>query len=348
MFPGWGWDFGWGWAAVIGSLILLALLVLPWFFFLLNLQTLLSRVSPQNRSMSPGQVWLNFIPIFNLGWFIYTVAKVRDSVRAEYQSRRWPIEGDQGYNVGLVAGILAIAAFVIGWIPVLGWAIGIAELVCWILYWLKTHEIKNRLGEGPLPWRGQTTPPYGQYPPNYPPGPTSSTSQYAAGQQYPGGPAPYSAPRPPASSPQAAPGGPPPFVVPVPGPPAGQPPAAQQPTGQPPTPQQPAGVQTGSAPAGPAATGGAADIRLSELPIEPLGATEMPDEAILETETWQEAPGEEEIFSGGETEVRADAGQAEGAASAEGAAGERRSCSACGTSIDPSDRFCRTCGLPLY
>ena len=122
--------------------------LLPWFFFLLNLQNLLNRISPPNRRMAPGLVWLNFIPIFHLGWFIYTVIKVRDSVSAEYQSRGWRQDGDLGYNVGLTAGILWIAAFFIGWIPFIGWVLPLAGVICWIIYWLKISDLKNRL-EGP-------------------------------------------------------------------------------------------------------------------------------------------------------------------------------------------------------
>ncbi len=137
--------WGWGWLAGVGVIILLGIFLLPWFFFLLNLQNLLEHVSPANRRMTPGLVWLNFIPIFHLGWFIYTVIKVKDSVSAEFQSRGWMIDGDLGYNVGLTAGILWIAAFFIGWIPFIGWVLPLAGVVCWIIYWLKTSDLKHRL-----------------------------------------------------------------------------------------------------------------------------------------------------------------------------------------------------------
>ena len=158
--PGWTWNWGWGWAATVGAIVLLGIFLLPWFFFLLNLQTTLNRVSERNRAMPAGYVWLNFIPIFNLGWFIYTVTKVRDSVRDEYQTRGWAPEGDFGYNVGLAAGILAIVTFFMGWVPVVGWALGIAQLVCWIIYWLKTADLKNRLSAGDRWRRPMPYPPY--------------------------------------------------------------------------------------------------------------------------------------------------------------------------------------------
>ena len=106
-----GYSGGWlvGLPLLIGFLILLGIALVPWFFFLLNLQNLLDRVNDRNRAMPAGQVWLNFIPLFNLGWFVYTVVKVRDSVRNEYASRGWPVTGDLGYNVGISAAIVGSA-----------------------------------------------------------------------------------------------------------------------------------------------------------------------------------------------------------------------------------------------
>jgi hypothetical protein len=154
----WSWDWTGGWSAVVGVVFGLAIFILPFVFFLLNLRALLERVSDRNRAMQPDYVWLNFIPIFNLGWFIYTVVKVRDSVRAEYHSRGWLAEGDFGYNVGLTAGILSICSAILGWLPVIGFGLGIAWLVCWIIYWLKTNDLRNRLGVREV-WSGAASPP---------------------------------------------------------------------------------------------------------------------------------------------------------------------------------------------
>jgi hypothetical protein len=176
----WGWDWGWGglWS-FFWVVFVIAIFVIPWLFFLLNLRSLLECVSPPNRAMSPDMVWLNFIPVFNFGWFIYTVAKVRDSVRAEYDSRYWTREGDYGYNVGLAAGILGICSAVFGWIPLLGWGVSVAALVAWIIYWLKTADLKSRLGYGsPTPYgmHGNYDSSHGQvrWSPAPPPGPAST------------------------------------------------------------------------------------------------------------------------------------------------------------------------------
>lgn len=174
----WGWDWGSGIFAAVGVIFVLAIFIVPWFLFLLNLQHLLERVSDRNRAMPAAQVWLNFIPIFSLGWFIYTVIKVRDSVRAEYETRGWMPESDLGYNVGLAAGILAAASFVLGWVPLIGWGAVIAWVVCWIIYWLKTADLKNRLGAGAA-WAGSASPPpYSQY--GAPAGPAAPVAPAAA------------------------------------------------------------------------------------------------------------------------------------------------------------------------
>ena len=71
--------FGLGVRALVGGIIALVVLIL----FLLNLMRLLEAVQPQNRAMSPGLVWLNVIPLFTVGWMIYTVLKISDSVQRE-------------------------------------------------------------------------------------------------------------------------------------------------------------------------------------------------------------------------------------------------------------------------
>lgn len=216
MMPGWLWDWswGWGWLAAAGSIVLLGLFLVPWFFFLLNLSNLLNNVREENQAMSPSHVWLNFIPVFCLGWFIYTVIKVRDSVRAEYATRGWRPEGDFGYNLGIVAGVVWIASIFLGWLPLIGWLFPIAWLVCWILYWLKTAEFKKRLDTRAI-WRSgpQPPPPYSSSGPFYPPpgAPRYGQGPYAGQAPYPGqaphsGQAPYPGQTPPA--PQASPAAP--------------------------------------------------------------------------------------------------------------------------------------------
>jgi len=146
-WEGWGYGFGIAFASILG----LAVALVPVVFFLLNLRDLLHQVRERNRAMTPGHVWLNLIPVFGLGWFLYTVIKVRDSVQAEYRSRGWTPNDDLGYSVGIAAGAAAIAVLVLGWSPFFGWLIGLASLVCWIMYWVRTASLKNQLARDSAP-----------------------------------------------------------------------------------------------------------------------------------------------------------------------------------------------------
>ncbi|MBN1630360.1 MAG: zinc ribbon domain-containing protein [Thermoleophilia bacterium] len=203
----WGWSGGISGLAVLSVIVGLAIYVVPLFFFLLNLRNLLEKVDVRNRAMAPENVWLNFIPIFNLGWFIYTVVKVRDSVRAEYQSRGWPGEGDFGYNVGLAAGVLLICSVVLGWVPVIGFGLSIAFLVCWVIYWLKTNDLRNRLGVGGVWPAGGGPAPYSR------PGAPQGGAPYGSAPYSTGPPVRWSPP--PAATPAAPPASPVPPAAPA-------------------------------------------------------------------------------------------------------------------------------------
>jgi hypothetical protein len=162
------------------ALVFFAVWIVIEVLFLLNLQRLLEAVQPQNREMSAGLVWLNLIPVFNLGWMIYTVIKIKDSVGRENANLRGLINEGNTHTVGLVYSILTAASFVFSFAGrysargVSGFAglISIAVLVTWIMYWVKTNRLKNELQQAgrrgygqPGPYGGQYgagAPPYGQ------------------------------------------------------------------------------------------------------------------------------------------------------------------------------------------
>ncbi|MCL5736971.1 MAG: hypothetical protein M1274_15610 [Actinobacteria bacterium] len=305
--------WGWGWASVVGSIIVLGVFLIPWFLFLLNLSNLLERVDPRNRAMPPAYVWLNFILIFNLGWFIYTVIKVRDSVRDEYAARGWAPDGDFGYSLGFAAGVLGIVSFFFGWIPLVGWLIVIADVICWIIYWLKTSELKMRLGR-PGIWQSGGPQAYPGGPPTYPGGPPS----YPGGSQGYPGPQSYGGAQGYGGQPGYGPQGGAPFVPPVGAPPYG---GQQQWSGGPGGQQQPQHPQQPQA---------------EEPPLQPFSESEQPIGPEETSAKAGEAAGE--FRAGGEH-------SGEEQPPAEARLGG--SCAACGTSYDPTDVFCRTCGLKL-
>jgi hypothetical protein len=159
---------------LVGALVGLVILIL----FLLNLMRLLEAVQPGNRAMTPGLVWLNLIPVFSLGWMIYTVIKIKESVRNENNSRQAPVDEGNTHSVGLVYAVLAAASFVFSYagyasrgVAAFAGLLSLATLITWIIYWVKTNGLKRDLqmtvpgGYGP---GGQPYGPGGPYAPGDP------------------------------------------------------------------------------------------------------------------------------------------------------------------------------------
>ncbi|MDY3559726.1 hypothetical protein R5W23_000884 [Gemmata sp. JC673] len=113
--------------------------------FLSALQRALLRVEPENRRMSPGQVWLNLIPIFNLVWCTVTVERVAESLRNEFlarqmHSRRETYGRTRGFTLLtlLASGVLFYPAFIT--YPI--------AFVYAILYWRQISRYAEQLKPG--------------------------------------------------------------------------------------------------------------------------------------------------------------------------------------------------------
>ena len=116
---------------------LIAVLVL----FLLNLMKLLQACAPENQKMGPGMVWLNLIPIFSLGWMIFTVIKITESLKSEYTSRGLNTDQNFGYPIGLAYAICNACSI----IPFVGTFAALGSLVLWIMWWIKTAGFRKEL-----------------------------------------------------------------------------------------------------------------------------------------------------------------------------------------------------------
>lgn len=135
-----------GWAILgIGMMIaagvILVISLIVGVLFLLNLHRLLDAIKPANRTMEPGLVWLNLIPIFNLGWLFYTVIKISEALGAELAERGLD-NPDEG---GKVLGLVMAGTVVGGLIPLLGGISSLAALVVGIIYWIKMAEYRKKL-----------------------------------------------------------------------------------------------------------------------------------------------------------------------------------------------------------
>jgi ribosomal protein L40E len=137
----------------------LAIFLLPMIFFFITQQKALTKCSPGNRTMSPGLVWLQIIPVFGFVWQFFVVIALANSLSAEFRARGIYEEDNPGQGVGIAMCITRLFLVV----PVLNILAGIASLVLWIVYWVKIAGFSGKLDSAPLAY-GQSpygTPPYG-------------------------------------------------------------------------------------------------------------------------------------------------------------------------------------------
>lgn len=120
--------------------VVVILILVPYILFLLTLQKTLQIISPENRRMPPGNVWLMFIPLFNIVWQFIMVSRIADSLMEECIRLNIPLsEQRPTYNIGLTYNICSLISDVI---PILG---PLAALTTWIMYWIKVNEYKKLL-----------------------------------------------------------------------------------------------------------------------------------------------------------------------------------------------------------
>ncbi|MEO6963390.1 MAG: hypothetical protein ABIY90_15570, partial [Puia sp.] len=69
------------------QIILLLAFVIPAILFLFTQQKTLQAIRPLNRTMKPGLVWLQLIPVFGQVWEFVTVVRISKSIGNEMTSR---------------------------------------------------------------------------------------------------------------------------------------------------------------------------------------------------------------------------------------------------------------------
>lgn len=127
---------------VVVMLVALAITLGIAIMFLLTLSKALSRCSPRNRTMEPGQVWLNLIPLFNIVWQFITVTRVSESLSNEFYARGRDRGGeDYGKSLGITSCVMNL----LGWIPFLGVILSLIGFVCFVIYWVKIAGYSGQL-----------------------------------------------------------------------------------------------------------------------------------------------------------------------------------------------------------
>jgi hypothetical protein len=132
-----------GGVIMIVALVFLVIMLIPAIFYCLTLQKALNRVSPENRAMAPGMVWLLFIPLFNLVWHFIVVLNMAKSLGAEFKKRNLAVASDPGKGIGLTYCILLCCSLLP--IPVINILVSLGALVCWIIYWVQIAGFSGKL-----------------------------------------------------------------------------------------------------------------------------------------------------------------------------------------------------------
>ena len=127
--------------AAVGAILVVFLAVTV--MFLLTLSKALSRCGPRARTMEPGQVWLNFVPCYNIVWQFITVNRVSESLKNEFYDRGLDDAGDFGRGFGIAYCALGIA----GSVPAIGPVFSLVALGCGVTYWVKIAGYSRQLAE---------------------------------------------------------------------------------------------------------------------------------------------------------------------------------------------------------
>ena len=139
------------------ALLFFALFIVVAIFYILTLSRALEKCAPQNRTMQPGMTWLLLIPLVNLIWHFFVVLALSASLGNEFRARNILAPPEPGKSLGLAMCICAACCI----IPLLGAITGLANLVLWIIYWIKISEFSHMLDQPPIVgWTPGSTPGY--------------------------------------------------------------------------------------------------------------------------------------------------------------------------------------------
>jgi hypothetical protein len=133
-------DFNPSAAAFVGVVVLLST-ILPWTFFCLSLQKSLT-LTRSAHDVSPGLVWLLFIPVFSFGWQFYIINNVTKGIKDTL--RKYEIEDQScGWGMGLTVCILACCTM----IPIVNWLAIPAYITCLIIYWVQLAGYNRKIND---------------------------------------------------------------------------------------------------------------------------------------------------------------------------------------------------------
>lgn len=135
----------------IAVIIVVSALGLTFFIlrivYLEELQKTLSFISPANRKLRPGLVWLELIPFFDVIWSFVNIIKVCSSLEEELLSRKMNTDSIRPtYSIGLCSAVSGLACHLGIWAPALITIITcIVFVICWFVFWHKLSKLHRQL-----------------------------------------------------------------------------------------------------------------------------------------------------------------------------------------------------------
>lgn len=129
-------------------LLLLGGVLTIFIFYLKNLQDLLKECSPKNLQMPPANVWLMFVPIFNVVYPFIMYPKISESIKREFEDRNSPQDGDYLKTIGMSMAIITLCSSLFNFISkesVIESLMSLASLILVIIYWTKAAAFKEKL-----------------------------------------------------------------------------------------------------------------------------------------------------------------------------------------------------------
>lgn len=128
--------------------LLVILFVLGFVLLLMAIPATLSylvlkRIPERHRKQKPELCFLLIIPLFSLIWQFFVFPKISESLHSYYSDKPERPTGDFGASLALWCCVCSILSFV----PVIGFFSGIASLVLFILFFVKTFELSKGLKE---------------------------------------------------------------------------------------------------------------------------------------------------------------------------------------------------------
>jgi hypothetical protein len=134
--------------------LFLALFLVPCILFLLTQQKTLNLIQPVNRSISPGEIFLQLIPLFGMVWQFFVVARIAKSIDRELAEQTFSFERTDSveyatnsrptYAIGITYCILFCASL-IPFNPTVKLLFSLATITCWIIYWVQLAIYKSKL-----------------------------------------------------------------------------------------------------------------------------------------------------------------------------------------------------------